>query len=282
MIDAARRWSWRTAILVSLAVFAVLSTAGAALADGTGQVPGITKEGHEMHNLYLLLLGLGLLVFVVIESAVIYMVIRYRRRGDALPPQTHGNNLLEIIWTTIPVVIVLILFVFSFIVLVDVEHESKPETLTVEVTGFQYQWQFTYCRNDLGGGGDAQPKAASDAYQGPCATQADEVTTIGTAKEEPTLVIPVNQPVEFRLKSDDVIHSFYIRDFLYKLDVIPGRDNKFTVTAKDKGEFIGQCAELCGLNHSLMRFHVRVVDRSDFDKFIADQAAGNKAASSPR
>src|SRR6185369_12842053 len=142
------------------------------------------------------------------------------------------------------------------------------------VQGFQFQWAFTYCKNDLGkGGSDAPAKAADDPYQGPCATKEDEIITTGTAAQEPTLHIPVGEPVEFRLKSTDVIHSFYIRDFLYKLDVIPGRDNKFTVTPVKTGTFIGQCAELCGLNHALMRFSVEVMPRDDFDKWIQQQGS---------
>ncbi|HMO95461.1 MAG TPA: cytochrome c oxidase subunit II, partial [Tepidiformaceae bacterium] len=89
---------------------------------------------------------------------------------------------------------------------------------------------------------------------------------------EPTLVIPVGERVEFALFSPDVIHSFYIRDFLYKLDVVPGRDNRFVVTAHTTGEFFGQCAELCGLDHAFMRFRLRVVTREEFDAWVAEMA----------
>lgn len=264
MRNARQRWSIRLPIVLALAGVALLAGAGVALADGSAQPGGITSEAHEMHKLYLFVLILGGIVFLAVEGALIFMIVRYRKRDDRLPVQTHGNNLLEIVWTTIPVVIVIVLFVFSFIVLVDVEHKSKPETMTVEVTGFQWQWQFVYNQNDLGPGSDPNAKG--------------QVTIIGTAKTEPTLVLPVGQPVEFQLISHDVIHSFFVRDFLYKLDVIPGRDNKFTVTPKEKGEFIGQCAELCGLDHALMRFHVKVVDKAEFDKFIADQLKGSQSA----
>jgi cytochrome c oxidase subunit 2 len=82
----------------------------------------------------------------------------------------------------------------------------------------------------------------------------------------------VDEPVEFRLQSNDVIHSFYIRNFLYKLDVIPGRDNRFVVTAHDTGTFHAQCAELCGLNHALMQFKLEVMTRQDFDAWVAENA----------
>lgn len=256
----------RTAVLLAVALLALL-TVGVASAQ-SGQPGGITKEAETMHTLYLFILIMGLIVGVAVEAAIIWAVIRYRRKNDDLPVQTHGSTIIEFIWTGIPVVIVLVLFTYSFIVLRQVEHKSDPSDLTVAVEGYQFQWGFTYKLNDLGPGSD--PNATG------------EIAILGTAKDEPTLVLPVNEPVEFTLKSNDVIHSFFVKDFLYKLDVIPGRDNRFTVTPNKTGTFIGQCAELCGLDHALMRFHVQVMERPDFDKWIAEQSAGNKAVQKPQ
>jgi cytochrome c oxidase subunit 2 len=257
-----RRPVGRTVVIAAAAALALLII-GAASAQ-SGQPEGITKEAHEMHKLYLYVLSIAIVVFVLVEGALIYALIRYRRKNDELPPQTHGSTPIEFLWTGIPVAIVIALFVYSFIVLRDVEHSENPSDLTVAVQGFQFQWAFTYNLNDLGPGSDPNAKGS--------------FTITGTAAKEPTLVIPVNEPVEFTLHSNDVIHSFFVHDFLYKLDVIPGRDNKFSVTPTKTGDFIGQCAELCGLNHALMRFNVSVVDRATFDKWVADQAAAaNKA-----
>lgn len=250
--------TWRRRIRAGSTIFAAalsaLVLAGVASA-GWGQPSGITDQARDMHHLYLLVTAVAAVVFILVEVALIFILFRYRRRDDTLPPQTHGNNLLEIIWTTIPIVIVLILFVFSFITIVEVDKDADDDALTVEVQGFQFQWAFRYNLNDLGVGNDA--------------SRTGYVEELGTAANEPTLVIPVDEPIEFKLRSDDVIHSFYIRDFLYKLDVIPGRDNRFTVTARETGEFIGQCAELCGLDHGIMRFKLQVVERAEFDEYIA-------------
>lgn len=261
-----RRPLGRTLALAAIALVPLL-TFGVASAQ-SGQPSGITTEAHEMHRLYLFLLVMGSVVFVLVEGALVFALIRFRRKSDAIPTQTHGSSLVEFLWTGTPLLIVIVLFAYSFIVLRNVEHKDNPQDLTVSVEGFQFQWAFTYNMNDLGANSD--PKATG------------KFTVTGTAAKEPTLVIPVDEPVQFTLKSNDVIHSFYVRDFLYKLDVIPGRDNQFTITAREKGTFIGQCAELCGLNHSLMRFSVQVVDRPDFDKWVAAQAAGNKAVQQPQ
>ncbi len=267
MRNAARRWTFRTAFASFFALLAILSVSVAA-ADASGQPTGITEEAGKMHDLYLLVLAIAVVVFVAVEGALVFALIRYRKRDDIEPKQIHGNNVLEIIWTTIPVVIVLVLFVFSFVVLVDIEDDADPLDLTVEVQGFQYQWAFTYNLNDAGKGGNASATGT--------------VEIIGTADKEPELVIPIGEKVEFKLKSNDVIHSFYVRDFLYKLDVVPGRDNAFAVTANELGVFRGQCAELCGLNHALMRFTLKVVTRAEFDAFLAANTKPEKAAAAGR
>jgi cytochrome c oxidase subunit 2 len=267
--NAARRWAVRTAVIVAILATLSCLTVTSAFADGWQQSAGITNQANDMHSLYKLIVVMALIVFVAVESALVIFLFKYKKKNDDLPPQIHGNNLLEVIWTTIPVVIVLILFVFSFITLVKVDKNADVndnKVLTVMVQGFQFQWGFKYHLADLGT--NTAANADPTAY----------VEEVGTAAKEPTLHIPVGEDVQFRLKSDDVIHSFYVRDFLYKLDVVPGRDNSFTVKANTIGTFHGQCAELCGLNHALMRFTIKVESRADFDAYIASQTVKHDEA----
>ncbi len=257
-----RRHGRRILLLLPVALLALASASVASAQVGT-PTP-ITDEGKRIEDLWIFTLSIAVLVFLAVEGALIYAVIRFRKRSDELPAQTHGSTVLEFVWTGIPVLIVIALFSYSFIVLRDVENSAAAEDMTIEVQGFQFQWQFTYRLNDLGVKSD--PNASR------------EISIIGTAAEEPTLVIPIDEPIEFKLLSNDVIHSFYIRDFLYKLDVVPGRDNRFVITAREPGEYFGQCAELCGLNHALMRFKLRVVTREEFDRWVAEQTGSSSAA----
>jgi len=250
------RHSRRILVFLAVAMLAIATLSGASAQ--TVQPPGITDEAHKMHDLYLFVTAIAIVVFIIVEGGIIWAIFRYRKRGDGLPTQTHGSTLLEIVWTAIPVLITTSVFTYSFIVLREVENKADPNDLTVHVQGFQFQWGFTYDLNDLG------TKTADRNATG-------QIEILGTAAQEPTLVIPANEPVEFALSSNDVIHSFYVRDFLYKLDVEPGRDNRFVVTARELGEFHAQCAELCGLDHSLMRFKLKVVSREDFDKWVSEQ-----------
>jgi cytochrome c oxidase subunit II len=271
MGKAARRWSFRTAVIFSLVILATFILSAGAFAQ-SGPPAGITKEAKDIYKLFWLVSALAIIVFVLVEAALVFMLIRFQKKNDDLPPQTHGNNALEVVWTSIPIVIVLILFVFSFVVLTRVEKDSDAQDLTINVEGFQFCWTFSYDLADLG-------TSSSSGGEGTV-----EVTEPNCEAVEPVLTIPVGEPVEFKLNSNDVMHSFYIRDFLYKLDLIPGRENSFRVHPTEIGSFTGQCAELCGVNHSLMRFKVNVVSRADFDTFIARQkaAAATTAAAAPK
>ncbi len=265
-----RRYGFRRSVrrISALASVATLSLLlyGSAFA-ALGAPDGITDEAREIHTLYIFVVAMAAVVFLAVEGALVYALFRYRRKSsDELPKQTHGSNVLELIWTGIPVVIVVALFTFSFIVLNRVQEQAGDDDMTIEVTGFQYQWQFAYNLNDLG------PNSDRDSEE--------SFSIIGTAANEPELVMPVDEPVEFKLIAADVIHSFYVPEFLYKLDVIPGRDNRFTVTARETGVFTGQCAELCGVDHALMRFTIRIVERDEFDAWVEEQS-GSPAVRQP-
>ena len=259
--------SRRALVFLAVALLAI-ATVSAASAQ-SAQPGGITDEAHKMHNLYVFTLSIAAVVFVLVEGAIIWCIFRYRKRGDDIPTQTHGSTLLEVVWTAIPVLITVSIFTYSFIVLRQVENKAPDADLTVHVQGFQFQWGFTYDMNDLG-------KNTEDR------NATGQIVITGTAAQIPTLVVPVDEPVEFTLASNDVIHSFYVRDFLYKLDVVPGRDNRFVVTPREIGEFHAQCAELCGLDHALMRFTLKVVSRDDFDKWVSEQKVTQPSVQQPR
>lgn len=190
-------------------------------------------------------------VFVAVEGALLYTLIRYRRRpGQPRPPQIHGHLGLEITWTIIPTALVLGLGIWSVFTLFELDEppDDGPEILHVNVTGHQWFFEFEY--PDAGGG-----------------------KRITTANE---LRIPVDRPVRLNLESDDVLHSFWVPKLAGKVDLIPTRTNHMWFQAdRDKidqelpATFFGQCAELCGIAHALMRFRVTVMDQVDFDSWVA-------------
>jgi cytochrome c oxidase subunit 2 len=212
-----------------------------------------TDAGQDVFNLYIVLLVLAGIVFVGVEGFILYAVVRYRRQpgDDALPEQIHGNNAIEIVWTLIPTVIVFILFGFSMVALGEVEARSEEPGVTIQVDGFQWQWAFTY---------------------------EEGVTITGTAADPPVLALPVGEPVRLVLSSSDVVHAFYVPEFLIKRDLIryadDAQDNEIEFTVTEAGTYAGQCAEFCGLSHAEMVFVVNAMPRADYDAYIADRVAG--------
>jgi cytochrome c oxidase subunit 2 len=207
---------------------------------------------------------MGVAVFLGVEGFIVYAIFRYRRRDDRLPEQTHGNNLVEIIWTAIPTVIVLVLFVLSAITLGRVEARAPEPGLTIEVTGFQWQWQFRYL--------DGDDNAEND------------VTVVGSPATPATMVVPVGEPIRLQLTATDVIHSFYVPQFLIKRDMFPpgpgAPDNELEFTIKEAGTYSGQCAEFCGDLHARMTFTVEAMERAAFNEWLAAARAGETPAPS--
>jgi cytochrome c oxidase subunit 2 len=136
----------------------------------------------------------------------------------------------------------------------------------VNVVGRQWSWSFNYNY-------DAVTKKAG--VTGPAVYDA------GTPANYPTLYLPVDERVRFTLTSADVIHSFWVPAFLFKLDVVPGRINEFEITPDKLGTYIGRCAELCGVDHSRMLFYVKVVTPAEYDAHLAQLTTAGKTGQLP-
>jgi cytochrome c oxidase subunit 2 len=223
-----------------------LAVAVAALL-ATGCAPdSVTQQGQAVHNLYLLFLYIAAVVYVVVAALVIWSVVRYRRRDDELPRQTHGNNRLELTWTLIPTVIVLVLFGFTLRAQDKVLDQSGPAGVNVTVTAFQWSWRFSY--------------------------EGTGAEVVGSPEHVPELVVPVGQRVRVKLISADVVHSFYVPQTLFKRQAIPGTVNQFDLTFDKVGLYHGQCTQFCGLQHTDMTYRVRVVTQGEYQTWLAAAA----------
>lgn len=221
----------------------------------------VTEQGAAIRELYTIVFLIAVVIFFVVEGLIIWTVLRYRRRpdDDTLPPQTHGNNIAELVWTVVPTIIVAFLFVVSWQTLNTVEAVSaSPETRIRAVAG-QFQWKFDYF--------DAS---------GENVVYTEFLPTYQEDSKVGGMVIPAGRSVLLTLESPDVLHAFYVPQFLFKRDVVPGRVNsfEFKVNAEDAGGvFRGQCAELCGAKHREMLFDVVAVTPAEFDAWLADKIA---------
>ena len=188
-------------------------------------------EAGQIHQLWNLVFGISIAVFVVVEAALVYAIIRFRKRpGDETEPkQIHGNTRLEIAWSIIPAVVLALVAVPTLQTLFDLTRPPEGDFLRVEVIGHQWWWEFQY--PDIL---DAQGRPLTTANE---------------------LHLPAGTTAELRMTSEDVIHSFWAPALAGKRDVVPGRETflKITPDADIAGLVIpGQCAEFCGL--SLRRY----------------------------
>lgn len=260
---------------IPLAIVTTIALAGCTTQQTLGWLPtepGTTNQVDRVIGLWvtswIVLLAVGMITWgLIIWAAIVY---RRRKGQTGLPVQLRYNMPIEIFYTVVPLILVLGFFAFTARDQAAIE-EAFPEPDTViEVYGKRWAWDFNYITDDV-------------HYQG---IQAQETGPNGTIDPEslPTLYLPVGEKVEIRLESRDVIHSFWIIDFLYKKDMFPGENetNYWYFIPEKEGSYTGKCAELCGEYHSLMLFNVEVVSPEEYDaQMQALRDAGNTGRLGP-
>jgi len=225
-----------------------------------------STEGHDMLQLWQWSWVAALAVGVVTWGLILYAVFRYRRRSeDEIPVQTRYNLPIEIFYTVAPIMMVIVFFFFTVKTQDEVLKDVQNPDHTITVVGQQWSWTFNYNYD-----------AGYDHFEGREVGNGPVVYDSGTPANPPTLWLVEDESVEVHLYSPDVIHSFWVPSFLFKMDVFPGRDNHYTFTPTRSGTYEGRCAELCGVYHSRMLFKVKVVDQAAYDAHLAAlEKAGN-------
>lgn len=225
-----------------------------------GMPEAASDRAESIHSLWVNTWIAAGLVGVFVWGLILWVVIRYRRRADNdEPPRQNRYNLpMEVLYTLAPFVIIGVLFYYTISTQNQVLAKSETPAHTINVTGYQWSWIFTYKEA-------ANPAVGTDVHE------------IGTIVKTPDLYLPVGETVRFNLSSPDVIHSFWVPAFAFKLDVFPGqgngRSNNFELTPTKEGVFRGKCAELCGTYHSAMLFNVHVVSPEEYTAYLKGLAA---------
>jgi cytochrome c oxidase subunit 2 len=221
---------------------------------------GVTPQAYEMRHLWTTLALVSLGVGVIVWGLTAWAVIFHRKKGeDELPRQFQYSLPVEIVSVVLPTIMVAGIFAYTVLVQNDVDkHISNPD-VKINVTAFQWNWQFDYPDNPTG----------------------KPITTLGTSETIPLLVLPTNESIQFTLTSQDVIHAFYVPEFLFKRDVFPdpkknSTDNVFVIDRIDRpGAFVGRCAELCGSYHSQMNFEVRAISPDLYQRYLQLRTQSN-------
>jgi cytochrome c oxidase subunit II len=260
-----RRIRW-AAIPVALGLVVVL--AGCSQQQLHGWLPGtdntLNTTNHTSRVVglwvtsWVVLLAVGLIVWgLIIWTAVVY---RRRKGQTGLPVQMRYNMPIEIFYTIVPLILVLGFFAFTAKDQAAIEKPFAHPDATIHVYGKRWAWDFNYI--------DESNLKNSVYYQGIQAQEEDNGSGNIDTSQLPTLYLPKGQKVKIELSSRDVDHSFWIIDFLYKKDMIPGKTNDEYFIPEKLGTYQGKCAELCGEYHSLMLFQVKVVTPQKYQDYL--------------
>lgn len=240
---------------VTVAATFLLSGCSAEHVFRLGWPTGVSEQSKQMYNLWIGSVVAALAIGVLVWGLIFWCIIRYRRRGEELPPQTRYNMPMELLYTVLPFLVIAVLFYYTATTEANVNKIPRHPDVTVDVIAFKWNWQFEYEGTTTSGG--------------------QKVSTIGTSDYIPVLVVPTHQSILFVESSPDVIHSFWVPELLFKRDVFPGNvKNTFAVTIDKEGAYVGHCAELCGTYHSMMNFELRAVSAAEYQKFLAAKQQG--------
>lgn len=234
-------------LAVALVVFAVGCASNAPQTTLKPQGPQAKSIAHLATPVFIIA---GIVGFLVMTGTLL-IIIRFRKRSDddgtEFPDQIHGNFKAEIAWTILPALILACVAVPTVFTVFDLAKKPSADALVVEVTGQQWWWSYQY-NFDVDHDG-----------------KVDHITTAND------LVIPANRPIALRIKSNDVIHSWWAPSLNGKKDAVPGRVHPLTIEAPKAKEYIGQCTEFCGLSHAEMRIKVVALSPDDFQAWAEKQ-----------
>jgi len=221
----------------------------------------VSPNGQDIYDTYVGISVPALIIFIGVEAALLWIVVKYRRSRQPagyVPPQTHGNTRLEIVWTIAPLIVVLAIAAYSF---VELQRDFQPvnnAAFTIVVSGHQFGWSYTY------------PQEFTVHQEG---TLQGEVTPF---------VVPTHTLIKLQFQSTDVIHSWWVPAISGKTDAVPGYDNFSWLKIDQVGKWRGECAELCGVGHSTMQIIVQSMDQADYENWVSKQkAAAGGAGASP-
>ena len=258
-------------LTAALAMLYVFSTSSLVLAVEYNMTEGVTETSQMAYDIHMMVvyvcLGIGILTF----GAMFYSMWAHRRSAHPVPATFSHSTIVELIWTTIPLLILIALAVPATKALIIMEDAETDADMTVMITSSQWKWHYKYLDGE-------QKDIEFFSLLATPSEQYDELNGVGADKGvnyllevDKPLVIPVGKKVRFLITSDDVIHSWWVPDFAVKKDAIPGFINESWTRVDEPGTFRGQCTELCGKNHGFMPVVVEVKSAEDFSSWVASQ-----------
>jgi len=239
---------------------------------------GVTEVSRNAYSLHMIVLWICVAIGVVVFGAMIISMFAHRKSKGAVAASFHESHKVEVLWTVIPFIILIALAIPATKNLLLLEDASNPD-MTVKVTGYQWKWSYEYMDGDAEGVKffSALDKASNDARAMNSGVDVAGVDNY-LLDVDNALVIPTGKKVRFLITANDVIHSWWVPDFGFKKDAIPGYINESWTYVDKPGTYRGQCAELCGKDHGFMPVVVVVKEEDEYKKWAAAKKAEADAA----
>jgi cytochrome c oxidase subunit 2 len=246
---------------------------------GINMTESATAIGREIHGLHMTIFYICVAIAVVVFGIMLYSIIRHRKSLGATAKPFHESTLVEIIWTTIPLLILVAMAIPATKTLVAM-YDTETSDIDIKVTGYQWKWRYQY----LNTGVDLSDSAAQIDFFSTLTTTQDQMMGLEAKSEnyllevDKALVIPINKKVRFLFTAQDVIHSWWVPDLAVKKDAVPGFINESWTIVEKVGIYRGQCAELCGQGHGYMPIVVKAVTEEDYQIWLTEQQLAQQNA----
>ena len=222
---------------------------------------GATDISNEVFELHMLIFWICVAIGVVVFGVMFYSMYAHTKKKNPVAATFHENHKVEIAWTIIPFLILIAMAIPASKTLVKI-YDDEAGDLNIQVTGYQWKWQYNYLEDDV-------------SFFSNLSTDMDEINNLVPKGEnylqevDEMVVIPVGKKVRFLITANDVIHSWWMPAFAIKQDAIPGFVNTAWTKVDKPGLYRGKCTELCGKNHGFMPIVVKVVEQSEYDKWVS-------------
>lgn len=234
---------------------------------------GVTSVSRSIYSLHMKIFWVCVVIAVLVFGAMIWSMVFHRKSKGAVASNFHESTKIELAWTIIPAIILVILAIPSTKVMIDLEKTDKAD-MTVKITGYQWKWQYEYLDNDISFFSNLSEKNKKEMNDPVARANAENYLL----EVDKPLVLPVGKRIRFLMTSNDVIHSWWVRDFGVKQDANPGYINDAWATIDKPGTYRGQCTELCGKDHGFMPVVVEAKSQADYNTWVAKQLELQKAA----
>jgi cytochrome c oxidase subunit 2 len=270
-----------------IAVFGLLMTSISHAEYGYNLTKGVTNFSQEVYGLHMIVFWICLVIAVLVFGAMFYSMFAHRKSKGVKAAQFSHSTTAEIIWTVIPILILVVMAIPATTALINMEAPRQLDEngkvvldkdgksipiqmeMTLKVTGYQWKWKYDY----LGEGISIISSLARDSN---AARQRNPTIKLEDVENyllevDNRLVLPVDTNIRILLTANDVIHSWWVPEFGWKRDAIPGYVNEAWTNVKEVGTYRGQCAELCGKDHGFMPIVVDVVSKEDYALWLSEQ-----------